>query len=198
MLPITSDWKQVWCRRPENRWYCEVPNTWLKQPAKWIGLEILCRQLDQVVDAIMGRPVKDVLPTFNEWLPAMFGILHARYLSCIEGQRALEKRWREAEFGKCQRIGCEEVALLPYGPSGRTGVARVRALCPCCLRLYAPTFPAGDLDGAFFPGNAALMVISDLRQRGKTFPEFVPYKWRAFGLDIRVEAGLACARNGGH
>jgi len=68
----------------------------------------------------------------------LYGLIHARYVLTKPGLQLISERFKNSEFGSCQRTFCHENPVVPVGRFDAPGLDTVKLFCPRCGDLYHP------------------------------------------------------------
>lgn len=96
------------------------------------------------------------------------------------------EKFKEADFGRCQRVLCENQALLPVGCTNDPFQQAVKLYCPRCEDIYYPRAARHQIiDGAYFGTTFPHLFLL-------AFPQAVPqqlgerYQPKIFGFRIHA------------
>ena len=93
-------------------------------------------------------------------------------------------KFKNAEFGRCPRVLCQNQAVLPIGISDKPGLKGLKLYCPHCEDVYTPSSRRhANVDGSYFGTSFPHLIF-------QSFPDMMPEKKttryipRIFGFKI--------------
>ena len=140
-------WISDWCEEPCNRFFCEVPTSYITDDFNLFGLSqyfdnmyepALARILDEDDYSDDSKLSEDSIELNAQKL---YGMIHARFLTTSQGLKTLRYKVKRKHYGTCPRVLCPEQPLIPCGLSERFGKDTVRLYCPRCEHIYHVNHP---------------------------------------------------------
>jgi casein kinase II subunit beta len=185
---IPRDWKRSYLRQEGNAWLSDIPDEYISDRFNVFGLAEQFYSFSACCDVILGRISSSSIPASEarsiiEELPAVYGLIHARYIMSPEGLESVREKYEAGVYGTCPRLRCSSERVLPIGVCSDLGKASVKVFCPCCREIYDPKGKQ-SLDGAYFGPNMAHIFLdeTDLARRRR---HFQPYVHTAFGFKVK-------------
>eukprot|EP00924_Labyrinthula_sp_SR-Ha-C_P002381 maker-scaffold_16-snap-gene-2.56-mRNA-1 protein AED:0.30 eAED:0.30 QI:142/1/1/1/1/1/2/52/237 len=183
-----ESWIEWFCKQDGNEFFCEVDQRYVEDNFNLYGLkEIIGTDYRKCLDVILDRI--DAGEMFDHSVQKLYGLIHARFIITKRGQDKMKRRFRNAEFGFCPLLSCEQQPVLPVGLSDQINQSRVMVFCPRCNQVMLPTMHYADdieLDGAYFGTTFPHLFLMQ-------FPELLPapplqvanYIPKVFGFKVR-------------
>eukprot|EP01025_Chloroclados_australasicus_P042668 TRINITY_DN4535_c0_g1_i1.p2 TRINITY_DN4535_c0_g1~~TRINITY_DN4535_c0_g1_i1.p2 ORF type:complete len:341 (-),score=20.38 TRINITY_DN4535_c0_g1_i1:142-1164(-) len=198
-----TSWISWFCGLKGNEFFCEVEEDFIADEFNLSGLSSQVPYYDYALSMILDAdtPNQDILTVEQtEYVESaaemLYGMIHQRYILTTKGLSHMLEKFRNCDFGRCPRVGCNGQACLPVGTSDQPRVSTVKVFCPKCEDIYYPrSYYQGNLDGAFFGTTFPhLLLLSYPAYRpAKAEPEYVP---KVFGFKLHPTAyGNDKARN---
>jgi casein kinase II subunit beta len=100
------------------------------------------------------------------------------------------EKYKKGEFGKCPRVMCNAVHLLPTGLADTAHVQSVKLYCPKCEDLYSPKSSRhASIDGAYF-GTSFQNILFQVYPTLVPEKSIVRYEPKVFGFKVHAAAAL--------
>ncbi|ODV62237.1 casein kinase 2 regulatory subunit CKB2 [Ascoidea rubescens DSM 1968] len=197
-----SDFSEYWVdsflETKGNEYFCDIDIEYITDRFNLTGLNNEVDRISYVIDIITDNSPKRNPREFQrirEQMEAqaryLYGLIHARYIITSRGLQKMLDKYRNGDFGYCQRVYCDLQPLLPIGLNDQPKLQPVKLYCPTCEDIYNPKSSRhGQIDGAFFGTSFPGMFF-------QTFPNLVPphptkrYIPRVFGFQLHEQAKLA-------
>lgn len=186
-----KNWKEDFLKRPENAWFCAIPDEYITEHFNLYGIEdedeYKFSYFEQDLRVITNSKSLAKLPesireSVKRELPILYGKIHARFILSPEGIKQVKAKYKNHEYGLCPRVGCQNEPLLPIGITCKLKKSRVKGYCPRCRRVYIPN-PVVTIDGGFFGPSCPHIIVDELKIRDR-YKEFEPYERQAFGFRV--------------
>ena len=118
----------------------------------------------------------------------LYGLIHQRYILTTRGLAAMMEKYCAVEFGRCPRVFCSGMPVLPVGQSDVARTGTVKVFCPKCRDVYFPWNKyQGNVDGAYFGTtfpHLFMMTYGNVQPAPPT-QSYVP---RVFGFRVSEKA----------
>ena len=169
----TYSWISWFVSQPGNEFLLEVDEDFARDNFNLYGLRQMFQFYDHALEMILDpespdeedlqdRDYTEIYKDATE----LYGMIHQRFAMSPRGLTLLKEKYKNAEFGTCPRINCDNQSCLPIGLRDDPRQTTVRVYCPRCEQVYVPK-TRQRLDGAFFGTSLPIMFL-------QTFPDLVP------------------------
>ncbi|KAJ3451157.1 casein kinase ii subunit beta [Anaeramoeba flamelloides] len=136
------------------------------------------------VDLDSENTPKEELDRIDNITKTLYGLIHARFIVTTEGLSAMQKKYKNKDFGTCPRVYCEKQPTLPIGLSDIIGQYSMKLYCPKCRKVYNPTNQhQKTIDGAFFGTTFAHSLLNNYKNNIPIRPKHA-YVPRIYGFKI--------------
>ncbi|GMM31913.1 casein kinase 2 regulatory subunit [Martiniozyma asiatica (nom. inval.)] len=192
----TEYWIDWFLGNKGNEYFCDVDVDYVKDRFNLTGLNQYVDRISLLIDIITDRQQineeqpEDVKHQLEENAKFLYALIHARYIITLRGLNKMAEKYRNGDFGFCNRVHCKLTPLLPIGLSDTPRVASVKLYCPNCEDIYNPKSTRHSaIDGAFFGTSFPAMFL-------QTYPELLPthsveiYCPKIFGFHMHDAAQL--------
>ena len=181
-------WIQWFCSLPENRFLCEVDESFIETDFNLYGLDTTVKHFDLVLENILQLEFsqeisEELMIQIEEESKKIYGLIHARYIVTLAGQQKMLKKFENVEFGCCSCVKCNKYPLLPLGISDLYGIENMKLYCACCNDIYVvpKQCPSRNLDGSFFGTTFPHLLLLQLDEHPQNEFNYIP---RIFGFKI--------------
>jgi casein kinase II subunit beta len=149
-----------------NEFFCEVDEEYAQDDFNLTGLSNMVPFYDYALDMILDVEIPadhfsdeqvDVVETAAE---VLYGLIHARYIMTTRGMQKMYEKYTSLDFGRCPRVYCQGVGVLPVGMSDLPRNYSVNLFCPRCHDIFYPkSAKQANLDGAYFGTTFAHLML---------------------------------------
>lgn len=172
-------WITHFTDKKENRYLCKINETFLADRFNFFGLKEKIEDFEEAYQVI-----RDKRASFNGETEAdVYYLAHQRYIYTSSGLESILDKVLNYEYGKCSRIGCKEIPLIPLGLSNEPRKFGTKLYCHNCNNVYEPRTSLKHLDGcAWGLGYAHFLILAyPFHFEKKAYEPYIP---RLFGFRI--------------
>ncbi|OAX34601.1 hypothetical protein K503DRAFT_747185, partial [Rhizopogon vinicolor AM-OR11-026] len=138
-----------------NEYFCEVEEDYILDRFNLTGLNNEVSNYAQALDLITDNLDDDIQDELRGALDVqarlLYGLIHARWIVTARGLAKMLEKFKRVDFGRCPRVLCQSLPLLPVGLSDTPYEKSVKLYCGRCEDVYSPKSSRhGSIDGAYF------------------------------------------------
>ncbi|KAI5169618.1 casein kinase II subunit beta [Pancytospora epiphaga] len=181
-LGYEDTWTSRFMENRENRYLSGVHDGFLQDRFNLFGLKEKIEDFEEAYLAIQNKRATKC----PETEAVVYYLIHQRYIYTKGGLSSIIEKVLNREYGKCHRIGCCEIPLIPIGLSNEPRKAGTKAYCYNCNNIYEPRGSLKQLDGcAWGTGFAHFLILTyPYHFAKKSYETYVP---RIFGFKVAEE-----------
>lgn len=181
--------------RAGNEFFCEVDRKYVEDSFNLFGLREIVgvANFKKCLDIILDRSEPSVDDALDRSCQDLYGLIQQRYILTRRGQDKMRRKLRDATFGVCPRLPCQQQPVLPVGLKDDIDVSGVMVWCARCNNVFLPANRCGyrsddmDLDGAYFGTTFPHLFMMQFPDLWPAPPIKVePYVPRVFGFRVRL------------
>ncbi|KAJ3180897.1 casein kinase 2 regulatory subunit [Geranomyces variabilis] len=184
----TAFWIEWFQSLKGNEFYCEVDEDYVLDRFNLTGLNTEVSHYSLAYDLITDQNDDDMDDQTRAEVETsarhLYGLIHARFIITARGLSKMLEKLRNADFGRCPRVNCDNQAVLPLGLADVPHTKCVSLWCPRCEDVYTPVSRRHSaIDGAHFGTTFPhlFMMAYPNMMPTKTAKRYVP---RIFGFRI--------------
>ncbi|ODQ77701.1 hypothetical protein BABINDRAFT_169009 [Babjeviella inositovora NRRL Y-12698] len=171
-----QSWVATYCQLFGHEFFAQIPAEYIEDDFNLTGLAAIVPYYREALDMILDydfdseeetKPAdkQSQLPLIEHSAELLYGLIHQRFILTKQGLGLMAAKFESGQFGKCPRVLCEQMPLLPMGRHDQPGKETVRLYCACCNDIYLPSSSKYlNIDGSFFGTSFPGMFL-------KVFPE---------------------------